>query len=303
MKLIFVAMRNKIDDHTTLEEVLDALSCREKCVPNSCDICEGNCHTFIQELFEKDELDDQIELAQWKHHVYQLQLTKEMKPLNQVIQLFIDNFINYKHHIYVKLSQSLLFRQCVETSNDEIVVMQVDFAENFKCISQNEVQSAYLNQHAIAIFTVVIWAGDRKFSKVCVSDDTSHSKFCVLLYLHEIIEELKIELPRLKAVKMFSDGCAGQFKNRWILSLVLFAKDFFGVDLTWQFFAPGHGKEAVDGIGGSVKRAVYQRIMTGKNQVYSADAFDKCLKESIPLLSTSKRSGNWNQRFPRRGLK
>lgn len=86
---------------------------------------------------------------------------------------------------------------------------------------------------------------------------------------------------------MFSDGCACQFKNRWTLSLVLTAKDLFGIDLTWNFFESGHGKGVVDGIGGIVKRYVYQRIMTGAARVYSAKEFHKCLSENIEGITST----------------
>lgn len=119
-----------------------------------------------------------------------------------------------------------------------------------------------------------------------MTDDTSHSKYFVILFLREIIEDLKEKFPNLKMVKLFSDGCACQFKNRWILSLIVFAQDLVGVEMSWDFFAPGHGKGAVDGIGGTVKRAVYQRIMTGKAQVYSADKFHERLVSSIQGISS-----------------
>lgn len=83
---------------------------------------------------------------------------------------------------------------------------------------------------------------------------------------------------------MWSDGCSGQFKNRWILSTLAFADDVFDVNMTWNFFAPRHGKGAVDGIGGSVKRFVYQRIMAGRVKVYSAEDFFKCWDGNTPRI-------------------
>lgn len=171
--------------------------------------------------------------------------------------------------------------------SSESIVVQVDFAENFKCMTQNEVQSAYFNQHSIAIFTVAVWIGEKKHSNVYVTDDISHSKYCVLLFLNEIISDMKSRYPNLKTVNFFSDGCAGQFKNRWILSLIVTANHVFGIDLSWDFFQSGHGKGAVDGIGGSAKRAVYQRIMSGNVLVYSAEEFSKCLIDNIKGISST----------------
>lgn len=208
--------------------------------------------------------------------MYQLKLKTETKSLGECIDLFIGSCIEYKEHISVKKNQSFTFHNCIDLSSEELVVIQVDFAEKFKCLSQNEVQSAYFNQHGITIFTVMAWAGNKKFPQVYVTDDPSQSKYCVLIFLYEIINFLKEKLPHLKSVKMFSDGCAAQFKNRWTLSLILFAQELFGVEMTWDFFAPGHGKGAVDGIGGTVKRAVHQRILAGQVKVYTAAEFHQC---------------------------
>lgn len=41
------------------------------------------------------------------------------------------------------------------------------------------------------------------------------------------------------------------------------------------------GKGAVDGIGGTVKRAVHQRIMSGNVRVYSAAEFSSCVNNSV----------------------
>jgi len=270
----------------SLEEMLNYFTCSGNCNGLACDVCEGNL-ILMQELFEDEEMEEEIELKQWTQDVYQLKLKSEIKSIQECVDLFISCFQEFHHHIHVKKIQSSFFRQSVAASTDENVVIQVDFAENYKCGSQNEVQSAYFNQHAIAIFTVVIWAGDRKFSKVIVTDETSHSKYCVVVFLHEIINDLKSELPNLKSVKIFSDGCTCQFKNRWILSLLIFSEDLFGVKMTWDFFAPGHGKGAVDGVGGTVKRAVYQRVLTRHAQVYTAKDFHQCITENIRGISSS----------------
>lgn len=281
MKLLFAALKPLMSEKfNSLEDLVESFSCGGRCNGSACDICCGNSY-IVQELFESDESENEISLVQWSQDVFQLRLKTEIKNLSYCINLFIESLIDYKHHIFIKKSQSSLFYEARASSSPEEAIVQVDFAENFKCISQNEIQSAYFNQHAIAIFTVVIWSGEETFSKVYVTDDTSHSKFCVLTFMHELSVDLKEALPTLKKVKMFSDGCAGQFKNRWTLSLVLTASFLFGFDLEWNFFASGHGKGAVDGVGGTVKRTVHQRIMSGLVRVYSAEEFHKCVSENI----------------------
>lgn len=289
LKLLFSSLQPRMNEAiNSLSDMMEKFSCYNKfCDGVSCEVCSENYINLIPELFEHDELTDEITVSQWVQDVYQLKIKNEIKDLSECINLLLQKIIDYKEHIFIKQSQSSLFYDKRALSNDKNIVIQIDFAENFKCLAQNEVQSAYFNQHGIAIFTVVVWAGDQTYSQCYVSDDTSHSKYCVLAFLNEIISGMKSKLPDLKSIEIFSDGCAAQFKNRWILSLVLTAEHLFGVNLTWNFFASGHGKGAVDGIGGTVKRAVHQRIMSGNVKVYSAEEFNSCVNNSMKGISST----------------
>lgn len=80
-------------------------------------------------------------------------------------------------------------------------------------------------------------------------------------------------------VEIFSDGCIGQFKNKFNLSNLLYAEHDFGVNLKWNFFASCHG--AVDGIGGTVKRVVSTQVKARAYNVYSAQEFFECASNKI----------------------
>jgi hypothetical protein len=120
-----------------------------------------------------------------------------------------------------------------------------------------------------------------------VTDDTTQSKYCVMLFLNEVITQLKQDLPHLESVQIFSDGCTGQFKNRWILSSLAFSDSLFGVNITWNFSAFGHGKGTVDGVGAIVKRTVRQRVLSRRARVYSAQEFHDCVSSNINGISST----------------
>lgn len=289
-KLLFESLRKMIianlkETILKVPDLIDSFLCGECLNCKDCDICNGNLE-LIREMFQEGSPEVSIELTQWQQDGFQLKLITSRNSHRDIIDMLLD-FLDYKLHIDIKKAQSSYFHQCIMTPSDEVAIVQIDFAENFKCISQNEVQSAYYNQHVVAILTVVIWIGDIRISKIFVMDDRSHSKFCVFLCLQLIIKDLKEKYPNVNLVKMFSDGCAGQFKNRWTLSNIVFAQELFGLDMTWDFFASGHGKGAVDGVGGTAKRAVYQRIMSGQVHVYSANDFHKCIEDNLTgIIST-----------------
>lgn len=52
-----------------------------------------------------------------------------------------------------------------------------------------------------------------------------------------------------------------------------------GIKVNWHFFATSHGKGAVDGVGGSVKRAVFSAIMTRRHHVTNAEEYAECAKK------------------------
>ena len=69
-----------------------------------------------------------------------------------------------------------------------------------------------------------------------------------------ITEHFKITIPQIRRLEYFSDGCAGQYKNKKnFYNLCQHNKDF-GFEGTWNFFATSHGKSPCYGIGGTVKR-------------------------------------------------
>ena len=67
---------------------------------------------------------------------------------------------------------------------------------------------------------------------------------------------IKENLPRVKNIEYFSEGCAGQYKSFKAFLNLCHHKSDFGLDATWTFFATSHGKSPCDGIGGTVKRKV-----------------------------------------------
>ena len=92
-------------------------------------------------------------------------------------------------------------------------------------------------------------------SAVFVSDDLDHDKTSVLVFINHLLGDLKKH--SINQIDIFSDGHSSQFKNQYVLNClpVLLERHDLAC-LHWRFFATSHGKGAVDGIGGVVKRSV-----------------------------------------------
>lgn len=62
----------------------------------------------------------------------------------------------YLSHVYIKRKQSSYFEHIRNNANDQTVVCQIDYAENFNLADQDQVQSAYWSTKYISIFSAYV---------------------------------------------------------------------------------------------------------------------------------------------------
>ena len=94
-----------------------------------------------------------------------------------------------------------------DTQHDKSALIQIDFSENYMCVSQDEVQSAHWNQLQSSLFRAAVWHSGSLHSRVIASDDLTHSKDTVLAYLDLLLEDLP---EKVTYVSVWSDGPASQ---------------------------------------------------------------------------------------------
>ena len=64
---------------------------------------------------------------------------------------------------------------------------------------------------------------------------------------------VKKDLPQIEKVICFSDGCSGQYKKHKNFTNLLHHYCDYALYALWHFFAMSHGKNACDGIDGTIK--------------------------------------------------
>lgn len=265
----------------TNKEVLNEVCCDtddKKCMLNVCNECTYDIRTLLPEA---EDLKKKIKWTEWKNVDNRPQLVENFTSLHRLIISLNSQLRGFKTHTYIKRVQSAYFEFCKENvkSLKNEAVMQVDFAENYSLIQQDEIQSAHWSHSQVAIFTCCIWHSDKVYSFGVISDDLKHSKNSVWVFMKAIISEMKKIAPSVDHIILFSDNCAGQFKSRYTVSSVCFSEADFGVSMQWNFFASGHGKGAVDGVGGSIKRSVWREVQGRRSYVYSPYDFFKLADE------------------------
>lgn len=160
--------------------------------------------------------------------------------------------------------------------------MQIDFAENYRIIYQNEIQSAHFNYNQVTIFTCVAWILNKPQSYAIISNSLKHSKIDVFIFLTKIVENIQNEYGQFKNIFIFSDGSSSQFKNKFIIHSLSDFKIQFGCDtIEWNYFATSHGKGAVDGVGAVIKRKIWHLTKTKNICLNGALDFCRCAQEHI----------------------
>lgn len=178
------------------------------------------------------------------------------------------------------------YNKDIRNSSDENVIVHVDFAENYVCKYQDEVQASHWNQAQLTIFTCCLW-NSQVNSIVCVSDNLKHDKTTAMDYLCTILDNYLGS--ESKVLTVWSDGPVSQFKNKFIVNSIKKLKERYRLNgVKWKYFATAHGKGAVDGIGGCIKKKVFNNVKSRRSVVRNAEEFVESAKRDgtkINILS------------------
>ena len=136
---------------------------------------------------------------------------------------FIDNFssqvVKLTRHSFTVKTQSSYMKELKATMKPlDNVILQGDFAENFSYVIQDEVQSFHWENKQATLHPFVAYHrladGTVEHSNICVVSDTEHTTTTVYAFLNVIIPYLRTRFPEMKRIHYFTDGCAGQYKNK-----------------------------------------------------------------------------------------
>ena len=164
-------------------------------------------------------------------------------------------FLRHCHIKRLQAKQYELDKKLASAKESKIGVLQMDFAENYSCVVQDEIQSAHWNQNQVTLFTTVAWFKGTIDSQVIVSDFMEHTKKAVVPFLDEV---LKVFPPGIEEVRVWIDGPSSQFKNRFVKASIKTLTQRRGINLCWNFSATSHGNGPVNGIGGCLKRGSHE---------------------------------------------
>ena len=238
-----------------------------------------DCKNALKELVlsVKAAPERQISYKQWgRDNDGHIAKVSKQETFEDATDELAKQFLQFLPHHFVKVEQSQFFQKLMKKVSPENVLLQVDFSENFTIIHQDAIQADHWTNKMVSIYTAVTWFKTAEMvasscSYVIVSDYQQHDKYAACIFNQMIIDELiKHHTPQMQDLHIFSDGAAQHFKQRFTISKATLIPD---ICVYWHFFATSHGKGAVDGIGGTIKRQVYHEIMARRSEPEDAAEF------------------------------
>lgn len=171
-------------------------------------------------------------------------------------------------HDFIARRQSQYFKDRKQSLGEDEMLVVCDFSENYTFITQDEIQSAHWKNDQCTVHPFALYYkenGETKMkSMVIISESLKHDVISVYMFQKKLIDTIRKEHNNIRRIVFFSDGAAGQYKNRKNFYNIAQFKRQFGIEAEWHFFATAHGKSACDGIGGTFKRNARRASLQGK---------------------------------------
>ena len=143
--------------------------------------------------------------------------------------VFLDKQISIlKQHIFVKRVQVQSYNDMKDNLRSNDILVHVDYSESYENKQQREIQSAYFGHSSFSIFTACCYLKSIsdvtcKESITITSESSDHSRSAALTCVMKVIEfvrEKHQHLPLKVNAHIWSDGCAAQFRSRFLFQLL-----------------------------------------------------------------------------------
>ena len=275
---------------TKCHDFLEKYCCQpisSECTNNICNDCPDT-----SSLLEQITDIEMISFLTWKKAGKYYKKESVCTAGTDAVSDFKNNISNLKHHYYNKRVQSAKYKHMIDNLEEGEILVHVDYSENYNNKQQDEIKSAYYGHEQFTIYTVCVYSTERDIvsnkTKVVVNNlafvtpDNVHSCEVTFVLNKTILLNMK-SLKTFTKVIFWSDGCSAQFRSQFAFQLLTqFDKE---LSIEWHFFEANHGKGAVDGIGGTVKHAVFRKVLAKQVLINSPKQFAEYADSIIKGIS------------------
>lgn len=271
---------------TTVHEIVELHSCdsdQESCMLGKCELCAKS------DLSVKDfDSDKEVTFSQWNRVDNHIAKSIQSLSFDQAIEKWNSALSVTKKHIHRKRKQVKAYNDHKVNLKPREVLIHVDYSESYSNAQQDEIQSAYFGKQNFSIFTSCSYYRDheelKKVPMSVISESNDHSRIAAFSCVITIVNELKRLVGPIERVILWSDGCASQFRSKFVFALLTHFEK--GINLEWHYNEAHHGKGPMDGVGGTIKRVVYGLVKSRKVVINSAEEFAVEASKAVPSIKS-----------------
>lgn len=227
----------------------------------------GNCRKCkdvrIIQAEKKIDLNEDAKWFQWvtkketrmvKSEEKEITLTQKDEiqgKVGDLIDEFHSQLERFKIHSFNIENQLKHYRWLKENMKMNEVMVHVDFAENYDCKLNREIQSMHFraSKKQITLHTGVYRVGKsaNPVSFCSISDSLEHGPPAIWAHLEPVLKSIK-KNPNIDTIHFFSDGPSSQYRQKGNFQLFTNEMADYGFKYaTWNYHEAGHSKGAPDG--------------------------------------------------------
>ena len=258
----------------------------------TCEDCAKHDLTCVDFYDDESDADDsdasdsseqqskEIKFYQWMKNDEEY-LTKMLatEEVEDCLDIWQEKISHLKRHIYTKRKQEEEYNRLKDNLDSNKILIHLDYSENYKSKQQNAIQSAYFGNTSFSLFTACAYYRDitnehklKTIPLTITSELNDKSRGSSISCVDAAITYVRESIPNgIQRVHVFSDGCAAQFRSRYVFAFA--TQIHTDIDLRWHYSEAHHGKGPVDGIGGTIKRMVFRKVLSKQVVINSPKQF------------------------------
>lgn len=282
---------------------------KKACVERNCSRCStSSVSHWYRPLFGqlKDEV---VEFHEWSNEKHKklikvkgkekpeekvlssLRLVTRKAPFKELVGLLESAMKLLSGHLFRAKWQAQQYRLSKEIMPGKSAVLVADFAENFACSMNNEVQSYHWAQSQVTIHPIMAHINDTSNphapthteSIYAITDDPQHDAAAVDTFLTIAFNFLKDKYG-IKSVTLWSDCAASQYRSKTSFADMTFVQQKTGLKLSRHFFEPSHGKSEADGLAAVVKHAATLAVTRDQSIIRNAEEFYRFCQNNLATV-------------------
>jgi len=272
-----------------------------KCLERECDACgKQKLKTYLKPLIDaQSDAETPYVWKRWKLGTVgsaagsckRQVLAEQSGTLRELIDEFVEGVDFLSNHLFIARWQYKQFNEISKSVPENVVVTIADFAENYRCMNQDEIQSAYYNYNQATVFPMIAYyrCQDCKDSvvqesAVFISPDLTHDALAAEQFSKTMAENIQGHVHVSKEVQ-FSDGSASQFKSKIPF---LHVSETNTHVMERAYFGSRHGKSPCDALGGLIKKKAELYVKSRKGTIQNAHQLFNYCKENLTMNDGSK---------------